>query len=248
MNYIKLFLTSMTLATIASCGGGGGCASSEACKADAASNTTTFVATPASAVSVAIGQGDTIEVTAQEIKYKKRFAVTVSDANGRPVVGAKVAANVVMVGFYKGRLFRNSTFELTGYGVAAGSTGDASNIQAGEAVFCASEDKNSNDVLDLGEDLNNDKSLTPARAEAVAVIDGTDITDAQGIVYVVVEYYKSSATWVSYDLVTSTSVTGTEGKTTKRLRSSFVAGDEAKATTPFVRSPFGITAGCDNSN
>jgi hypothetical protein len=239
MRFFKAILVvGFTSLLLTSCGGGGGCASAASCAATSTSNTattntSTFVASPATAVSVAIGQGDTIETTAIEIKYKKRFAVTVSDANGRPVVGAKVSAKVIMAGFFKGYLNRDPvTFKV---------------LQYVQVDFCPAEDTNKNDVLDPGEDTNNDGSLTPARAEVVAVIEGTDITNDQGIVYFVAEYYKSAATWIEYELVATASVTGTEGTVSRFARTSYVAGDDEKVSTPFTRSPFGISPGCNNA-
>ena len=245
MNFFKTCLVICAAFLLAACGGGGGCSSAASCAA-AGSGTGTFTATPASAVSVAIGQGDTIETTALEIKYKKRFAVTVSDANGRPVVGAKVSAKVIMAGFYKGRFFRDTTGKVVGYGIAVGTSGIDFDTKAGDAVFCPAEDLNKNDNVDADEDVNNDKVLTPARAEVVAVIEGSDITNSQGIVFIVVEYTKEKATWIEYELQANVSVTGTEGSASKIQRTSYLIGDEIKPSTQFVYSPYGITAGCNN--
>jgi hypothetical protein len=249
MGFLKAIFIAGLATILASCGGGGGCSSSASCTSATSSvaSTTTFTASPASAVSVAIGQGDTIETTAQEIKYKKRFAVTVSDANGLPVVGAKVTAKVIMSGFYKGRFFRNSTtLAITGYGVAQDASQAGYEINAGDVQFCQSEDINRNEINDPGEDVNGDGHLTPAKAEVVASVEGADVTNSQGIVYVVAEYYKSSATWVEFELVASANVTGTEGTASRFQRTSYVVGDEIKASTQFVYSPFGVTAGCTN--
>lgn len=245
MNFFRTALVISAALFLVACGGGGGCSSGALCAA-ASGVTGTFTASPASAVSVAIGQGDTIETTAQEIKYKKRFAITVSDADGKPVVGAKVTAKILMVGFYKGRFFRNTTtFAITGKGTA--NPADPDNlVGAGPIEFCQSEDLNNNDVKDPGEDVNDDKVLTPARAEVVAVIEGSDITNAQGIVYIVVEYGKSTSTWIEYEIVANASVTGTEGRASKFQRTSYLVGDEIKPSTQFVNSPYGIFAGCGN--
>lgn len=245
MNFFKTCLVICAALFLVACGGGGGCSSAASCAASAG-GTGTFTATPASAVSVAIGQGDTIETTAAEIKYKKRFAVTVSDARGLPVVGAKVSAKVLMSGFYKGRIFFDAAGKFANIGIAADTSSAGFNTRVGDAVFCPSEDLNKNDIKDPGEDINGDGFLTPARAEVVAAIEGSDITNAQGIVFIVVEYSKEKAIWLEYELQATASVTGTEGVASKTQRTSFVVGDEEKPSAQFVYSPYGITAGCDN--
>jgi hypothetical protein len=239
MRYVYTVLIAAFASLIVSCGGGGGCASSQECKA----NTTTFVASPSAAVSVAIGQGDKIETTAQEIKYKLRYAITVSDKSGRPVAGARVSTKINMIGFYKGFLVRDDKLKVLGSATFVPGT-----TTLGPLQFCKSEDLNNNDVSDPGEDLNRDGALTPPKAEVVAVIEGSDLTNAQGIVYVVIEYPKEVAKWIDYEIVATASVTGTEGKASKFDRTSAAAGDDEKVSTPFVESRYGIEQGCDNTN
>lgn len=240
MSRIKLALAVGVLAALSGCGGGGGCASSTCTPA----NNTPDLGSP-SAVSISIGSGDKIEVTAKETKYAFRYAVTVSDAAGRPVVGAVVSPTVEMLGFWKGRFFRDDKFKVTGVGVV--SLDDPSAI-AGSSQFCPNEDGNLNFTLDSGEaDVNGDGILTPAGASVVATVEGSGATDVQGIVYFRVEYAKADANWLSYRLTAKVTVIGTEGVITKEERTGFAAGEESTQTTPFVSSPFGVTAGCNNT-
>lgn len=244
MKYIETLLINMALAALVACGGGGGSAGTVA-GSNPSTDTTTFTASPSNAVSVAIGNGDKIESTAKEIKYKERFAITVSDTLGQPIRGAKVSIKIEMVGFFKGRLFRDPTTNaVLGDGIVASSSTD--NTRIGPSVFCPAEDVNNNDIKDPGEDTNGDGQLTPVKAEIVAVPEGTDITDAQGIVYVTVEYAKAVAGWINYRIVASAAVTGTEGTSKKDLFTTSPAGDEKTPSTPFVFSPYGIQAGCNN--
>ena len=248
MKHLKILLASIALAALVACGGGGGSPGAVAVAgSNSNTNTTTFTASPSNAVSVAIGNGDKIESTAKEIKYKERFAITVSDTLGQPIKGAKVFIRIEMIGFFKGRLFRDPTSNavLNDGIVASFST---PNTRIGPSVFCPAEDVNNNDIKDPGEDTNGDGQLTPAKAEIVAVPEGTDVTDAQGIVYITVEYAKAVAGWIDYRIVANAAVTGTEGTSKKDLFTTSPAGDEKTPSTPFVFSPYGIQAGCNNKN
>lgn len=240
MDVSKYAAAVLVLASIAGCGGGGGCASSACTPAEV-----TPELGPTSAVSVAIGSGDKIEATAKDIKYAFRYAVTVSDAAGRPVVGAIVSPKIEMIGFWKGRFFRDDKFKVLGSGVV--SISDAS-TGIGPVQFCANEDSNLNFTVDPGEsDLNGDGFLTPEGAAVVATVEGSNISDAQGIVYFRVEYAKEDANWLSYRLTARATVTGTEGVVTKVERTGFAVGEESTQSTPFVNSRFGVTQGCNNN-
>ena len=244
MNFLKTGLVVTTALLLMACGGGGGCSSAASCAA-AGSGTGTFTATPASAVSVGIGSGDKIETTAQDIKYKFRYAVTVSDTSGRPVVGALVSVSTIMVGFYKGQILRDDKNKPIGIGVY-NIPAPSPFVFSGPPEFCASEDLNNNDKKDPGEDVNNDDFLTPAKADVVAVIEGSNITNSQGIVFVVVEYPKIQANWIRYKLQAIAAVTGTEGKVTREETTGYAAGDDSTVSTPFLTSPYGVTPGCNN--
>lgn len=244
MHFIKTTVVISTMLFLVACGGGGGCSSGASCAA-AGSGTGTFTATPDSAVSVAIGTGDKIEVSAQDIKYKERFAVTVSDTSGRPVVGAEVSASTIMVGFYKGEILRDDKNKPIASGIYNLPI-TAPFTLAGPVLLCSSEDLNNNDKNDPGEDINQDGRLTPAKADVVAVIEGSKITNDQGIVYVVVEYPKIQASWIRYKLQARAAVKGTEGIAMLEQDTGYAAGDDSKDTTPFLRSPYGVTPGCSN--
>jgi hypothetical protein len=227
----------LSLVGLAGCGGGGGCASAIDCvEASGGSQDAT------TAVSVSIGSGDKIETTAKEIKYAFRYAITVSDALGRPVVGATVTPKVEMVGFFKGQFFRDAELKVIDVGVASATTGGL----VGPPEFCVNEDINANFELDAGEDVNGDDSLTPEGASVVATVEGSNRTDSQGVVYFRVEYTKRDASWLVYRLTASAAVAGTEGSITQEQRTSFGVGDDEAESTPFLISRFGVTPGCDN--
>jgi hypothetical protein len=208
MSLFKILLSIVMAMVLSSCGGGGGCASSEGCESSG-----DFVANPSSAVSVTIGAGDKIETTAQDIKYKERYAITVVDTLGRPVAGAVVNVQNTMLSFYKGYYARDESNEL----IAKGVYDPVTEMMSGPVQECASEDLNNNDIKDANEDTNGDGVLTPAKAEVVVSPETTNITDSQGIVYVIVEYSKRQATWLQYKLTASATVTGTEGKISRNF-------------------------------
>jgi hypothetical protein len=222
----------LAVLALASCGGGGGCGSATACKTAAGTSGTNSIApvTAASAVSVSIGTDGTLSPDAvSALKYSKKFVVTVVDQAGRPVLGAQVTPHIEMLAFAKGWVDRDpTTFETK-------PNGD-------HHFFCAAEDVNNNDVLDPGEDLNGDGILTPPRSTVVIVAtNNTDLTDATGSVVFELQYPKNYATWIVPTLVVKASVTGTEGSAKLDYLTSFVAGDEKTASTPFVFSPFSTT-------
>lgn len=236
MNYLAASIAAVCFVSLSGCGGGGGCASSTCVDT---------VSSGGAAVSVSIGSGDKIEATAKEIKYAFRYAVTVSDAQGRPVVGAAVSPSVEMIGFYKGRLFRAADLKVVDAGVVA-APGSA--VKIGPIEFCPNEDKNNNFLRDPDEpDVNGDGVLTPEGASVVATIEGSSTTDNQGIVYFRVEYAKADAFWLAYKLTAVARVTGTEGMVTQIQQTGFAVGEESTASTPFVASRFGVTPGCNNA-
>lgn len=184
---------------------------------------------PSNSISISVGRGDTIETTATDIKYRKRFAVTVSDTNGKPVQGAFVTVKVSPLAFIKG------SFDSAGVRTVAD--------------ICPNEDTNKNNILDPGEDKNGNGELDPRISRVVAGAEGgNQTTDSQGIVYVIAEWAKSDAAWIGFNLEFST--TGKAGATEVTVVSpnttSYAEGDDTKPSSAFKRSPFGVNAGCNN--
>lgn len=244
-NY-KAVAAFMLAGTMAACGGGGGSAGSTTTgtstgttsgSTTGATTGTTATTTPtvstvtaASAVSVSIGNDGTIGAEAvSALKYSKKFVVTVVDQQGRPVIGATVQPHIEMVAYQKGYWARNATTsELI----------PASSVR----VSCQAEDRNNNDVLDPGEDLNGDGVLTPPRSVvAIIATNNTYTTDNTGSVVFELQYPKNYATWITPALVVTASVTGTEGSARMEYDAGFAAGDEKQPGAPFLFSPFSTT-------
>jgi hypothetical protein len=230
MKFLKWITAGLLAASLAACGGGGGSAGTNASGAPAAgAQTITFTAGPSLAASIAIATGDKID-SSDPIFYAERFAATVATSAGLPVVGATISLNVQYPGFYKGRFFRGTDNKVTG----------------SVEYFCPSEDINNNDVNDLGEDRNGNGQLDPAKALVTATIEGSNVTDANGNVKILVRYPKRHANWVEYRLFTNVRVVGSEGSASFPLRTTYAAGDDETVSTPFVFSPYGVTSNCND--
>ena len=180
-----------------------------------------------SGISVRVVAGDTISTTAQETKYRQRFTVTVSNADGLPVQGATISVKSKPVGYWKGKWENGQTVPT-------------------EPIFCPTEDTDGDDRLDAGEDKNGNGRLDPPAATVVAKLESSTKTDASGITYIVADWGKSDASWVAFAL--SVTATGTSGATelveTTASGTGYVVGDESKSTSAFTTSPFGITQDC----
>jgi hypothetical protein len=227
-------ISSLTV-VLTACGGGGDGGGTNVLNSNTGSTESlTFTGSPSIAASIAIAQGDKISKSDDGIFYEERFAATVATASGLPVAGATVALNVQYLGFYKGFFDRDPA---PSYEVIRRSS-----------LFCESEDLNNNDILDPGEDRNGSTILDPAKALVTASIEGSSLTDSNGNVKILVRYSKVYATWLRYRLNTTVTVTGTEGRAGFQLETSYAIGDEKVASTPFVRSPYGIGTRPDPSD
>lgn len=256
---LAVALTSLLLA----CGGGGGNPGKVAGVEGTSSlpNTggspTVSATSPDQSISLTVGSGDTIQTTANEIKYRKIFAATVTDKKGTPIQGARVSVSAQMLGYLKGswRLLPSGTNASgsTEFAIGQEAFGNGGLVTSYSFnAVCPNEDLNGNNILDAGEDANGSGELEPRIASVVVgAVDGKDLTDAQGIVYIAVEYAKKDASWLAYQLTVSTSdgaSNATEVTTKFKQWTGWVAGDETKDTNPFQTSRFGVQAGCNNTN
>jgi len=123
----------------------------------------------ARAFDIVIGTGNAIE-TPNTTSYLKRFAIFVSDSVGRPVSGVNLTASVTPVKYG----------DASGLGVYLRGEWQYNTIdsiwQPVNVTECNNEDQNFNGILDAGEDLNDDKQLTPG-------IVGTVTLTNNGITY-----------------------------------------------------------------
>lgn len=240
MTLVQGLVAAAVTAVLMACGGGGAPYANNGNGGGTGSGSVITATDPSNTISISVGRGDTIEVTATDIKYRKRFAVTVSDTNGRPIKGAPVSVVVKPLAYFKGQW--NSS--------GGGGAGSTPTVTQAISVACANEDTNGNNILDAGEDINNSGQLEPRIAQVVAGPEnGVNTTDAQGVVYVIAEWAKSDASWIAFNLVLTT--TGTSGATevsvVARNTTGYAQGDESKPTSAFTYSPFGTSTSCTDT-
>jgi hypothetical protein len=116
---------------------------------------------------------------------------------------------------------------------------------------CASEDLNSNGVLDVisvgpplvTEDTNGNGQLDPY---GVAVVNATATTDATGYATASITYNKNYAYWVQLVLEARTMVTGNDPPALVTVLLPGVATDYSDLTIapPGEFSPFGVGSSC----
>ena len=168
--------------------------------------------------SIVIGTGSEI-IIKDESTYQDPFTVLVADSAGNPAPDATFRLSVRSVGYFEG------TF------------GDLS-------VECLNEDLNDNDILEanLGEDLNGNGRLDPAR---VATIDSTITLDPDGSGQFFLTYPKDRGGFVNVEITGIATVSGTE--TTAKRTIVLRIAEEDVDNLPGV-SPYGVDKNCATPN
>lgn len=181
---------------------------------------------------VSIGTNDKIIVGA--LTYTKQFLVSVADSAGNAKADVALSVSLDLPRFHKG-LFSlvNDRWVQT------------------LRQTCLNEDVNRNGVLETGEDVSLNGRLDPGRSDVIVRLL-TPRTGADGTAVLEITYAQSFATWVdAWITVSASGVAGTEGRATYVLEpipavaTAFTTKDASPA---FIVSPYGIQAGCNNSN
>ncbi len=192
---------------------------------------------------VTLGTGNLIE-TPSSTQYAKPYSVLVTDADGNPVAGAEVNLSVLPTRYQKGRYV--PVFDEAGEFVAWEkflTIDPESGVDDDVDQACNNEDLNTNGILDLGEDFNNNAKLDPGN---VATIDpGVVITDASGFAFFNVVYAREF-TWVEVRLEARTEVSGSEFSSQAIFFLPGLASDfnQENIAPPGVLSPFGQARTC----
>lgn len=124
-----------------------------------------------------------------------------------------------------------------------------SNIQNGQ-VTCASEDKNTNNFLDIGEDINGNNSLDPrnpliilSRTNQVLVNNQTLMTDSSGKLDFKIRYPKEYAQWFSGNFAVTTKVDGSNFAQQRFIEDFPALANDVEFGPPAIRpnwtSPYG---------
>ena len=187
------------------------------------------------ALFIALGTGNTITNFNPET-YEKNWTVYVTDSTGVRVPGVPVTIKVIPNYFGKGSLVWSEVDSTWVY-------------RDGFYLSCPNEDRdNLNGVLDAGEDVNRDGTLTPGNV--VALTASTVTTDANGAATITMRYAELYASWIGVRLTATAIVAGTESTSFKDFPLDKLAGDySVKTVSPAgVFSPFGVEkTSCTNS-
>ncbi len=173
------------------------------------------------ALFIALGTGNVI-TNVDPQTYSKDWVVYVTDSNGIPVNGATLTVKAIPTDFLVGSLRWTGT--VWDY--------------ATPLWRCRNEDRNTNGVLDAGEDDNNDGVLWPGNV--IAVSPG-NVQTANGRATISLTYAESYAPWVRLRLTASATVSGTESSTSVEFIVSGASTDFNSQSNPpaGVVSPFG---------
>lgn len=179
---------------------------------------TASITVGARAVDITIGTGSKI-IEKDESTYQLPFTVIVADSSGNPVPDAKFTLSYVATRFAKG------TF-------------------ADVTATCNNEDvAPRNDILDPGEDVDNDGQLEPGRIATVPLSVALDPTDGSG--QFLVTYPKDRGFFVEIAITGTATVSGTSTSETRTIPLMIKEGDEDNL--PGV-SPYGVVGNCADPN
>ena len=185
----------------------------------------------ARAFDIVIGTGNAIE-TPNTTSYLKRFAIFVSDSVGRPVSGVNLTASVTPVKYG----------DASGLGVYLRGEWQYNTIdsiwQPVNVTECNNEDQNFNGILDAGEDLNDDKQLTPGIVGTVTLTNN-GITDENGYAELEYRYPESYAVWYFAEVTVFGQSTGSEAQASMKYRLEILADDITDEGISPPANPFG---------
>lgn len=159
------------------------------------------------AASIEFGRGTTVESISNDTMYSLPMSVIVTDSNGNPISGAVVTLgawpNQYADGFWQG--IDDCFIVYTGW--------------------YPNEDSNRNLILDTDEDKNEDGQLTPP-SSAAGTLPARVVTGENGSVEFMLVYPKISAGWIETEISASTTVLGSETKSTKTFVLPWLVGEE----------------------
>jgi len=163
-----------------------------------------FMTVSRRALRVVIGTGNSISEP-DDASYLKEFVAIVTDANGAPVEGATVELSVLPVSYAKGT-YEPASYDDVWVPVISSEPDPVNN--PGSTGYCTAEDTNRNGILDPGEDLNLDSSLTPTNPATTSISTLTTLADGSGNFSI--KYPQSVCSWVKTRITATVRVGGTE--------------------------------------
>ncbi|EHR70024.1 hypothetical protein BurJ1DRAFT_1151 [Burkholderiales bacterium JOSHI_001] len=247
---------------------------------DCPNEVTTTITVVQEALSVSIGTDELIQLGTGT--YIKDFVVLVVDGAGVAKSDITISPSVDVLAYYKGfyeiasgrwtqriTLDENqgytfdpvaSAWVQTGAPLGTSSQGIGFPGPNNTVVFrqpsCPNDDVNRNGARDTGEDLNNNQSLDPRKADVSIRAVGSTKTAANGTVVLRLEYPRDYATWVDFEItVQAGGISGTEGRT-RYVGTLYGRGNlppqasvltNVQASPAFVFSPYGRSASCQDA-
>lgn len=145
-------------------------------------------------LTVRVGTDNLIEDLKDQLSYRKRYGAIVTDNAGIPKSNVTVLATLRSKRYYVGYWAK----------ATSGGWGQVHLVPGG----IASEDVADFGTCNPGEDLNNDKVLTPGNVASYTL---QSQTDANGVAVLNIVYLKSFAQWAQMELEVTATVGGTEG-------------------------------------
>lgn len=196
-------------------------------------------------LAVSIGDDNKLTRGNNDLTYIKKFDIAVNDAAGNPVSNAVISASVDITHYGKGYYIYPAYSNVVGVTStwvppSINTAVDINKIPTlgTGRVWCPNEDSNRNSVLDLNEDFNGNKKLDPRKSDIVISFLNKNTTDASGRLAIQVEYAQNFATWLSYTVKATTSVSGSEGTDQKSYLTSFIQGDDINGS--FLTPTYGV--------
>lgn len=183
--------------------------------------------------------GEDEKITEEGLFYKKSFGVIVTDSAGNPVKDKKVDFALVPLAYAKG------SFAPCGVTLSDGTLSTKPVFV--QTASCASEDTDTDGLLDAGEDLNSSGRLEPTNA---ATVTNSAVTDSDGKVLATVIYPQSHALWNKVRLTARILVSGSEYIESTDLVLPVLAADVGSCdiSPPNAVSPYGVDASCLTKN
>jgi hypothetical protein len=213
------------------------------------------------ALNLSIFENNTLQGINNNLIYKKTLAIQIGDAAGNPVRDAVVSASVDITHFGKGpswvspyQTFGNvaptisdtytSTLNSTLVPTPTIISGTITTT-VGRNVWCVNEDLNRNGTRDTGEDFDGDGKQEPRSSDVVITFPNGNRTNADGLLFVDVQWGQSVGGWLAYTVKATTNVAGSEGANSRAFVTDVLQADVPNGS--FLTPPYGFGS-CQQPN
>lgn len=205
-----------------------------------------------SALFVRLGTDNTVASAAPN--YSKTYSALVTDSAGNPApAGTQVRFVLRPVNYYKGTYIWSGTLWVPSYAATCGNedvnyNGIVGPVSVSIAPNPLTGMSVAGPIAIATNDYNGNARLDPGN---VASVNATATTDANGFAQAVISYAKSYAFWVDVTLEARAGTVGNDPPATVQLTLPGAASDYNNQTISppgGTNGPFGILAGCNNTN